>query len=374
MVGGGQRLVSDLMNYAHTWSPSLILLGSLPCGLEDRAAAVVKYDGRYNRPWSLFGTAILLRHVLRSQPTPILHTHGWDADVIGAMATLGTETKQVCHLTVMAEWLSSTAVKHRIRRWITSFLLGRQSTGLVAVSEAVKRHWVTWMPETARAMSVVHNGIDTKEFSALPERPRSGGPIMVGIAARLVTVKGLKDLLDAFAQVCRMQEPVQLHIAGTGPLERALRDRARVLGIADRVFFHGYVDDLPAFYRSIDIYAHPSLSEGLPLGLLEAMVSGLPIVATNVGGTAEAVTHGAEGLLVPARNPQALADALRTLIRDSSLRAAFGRAAHARAIADFSMQRVIREIEATYDRIIQDTVVKESVACRRQESLGKNET
>jgi glycosyltransferase involved in cell wall biosynthesis len=166
---------------------------------------------------------------------------------------------------------------------------------------------------------VVLNGVDTKRFAPADRavaRQAFGlgaNTPVIGVAARLEPVKGVDIALDAFA---RLEPPARLLIAGDGSQMAALVGRAAALGIEGRVDFIGLVNDMPAFFRALDVFCLPSRAEGLPLSLLEAQACGVCVVASDVGGVAAAVGP-LSGILVEGENVEALASALRSALHEA---------------------------------------------------------
>ena len=155
---------------------------------------------------------------------------------------------------------------------------------------------------------VIHNGIDS---DAIVPRVPVTALNQIGIVARLVLRKGHRYLLSAFA---RIKKPsMRLHIFGDGEEENSLREQVRDLGIEGYVVFHGFCSDVPAALRELDLMVMPSLSEGLPMALLEAMAAGVPVMASAVNGIPELIEDGVSGCLVPPGDVDALAEALREL-------------------------------------------------------------
>ncbi len=167
-------------------------------------------------------------------------------------------------------------------------------------------------------------------------------------------MKGLEHLIDAVAELRQIGIRFELRIAGSGSLLDGLKQRASRAGVADEVAFTGHVEDMPAFYHQLDLFVLPSLSEGLPLTVLEAMASGLPVVATNVGGTAEALRDGIDGFVVPPGDVAALISAISRLHESPELRRQMGAAGRARVVAEFSRERVAREVVEVYHRVLED--------------------
>jgi glycosyltransferase involved in cell wall biosynthesis len=176
--------------------------------------------------------------------------------------------------------------------------------------------------------------------------------VAVGTMAHFTPRKAHSDLLEAAALVAPQAPHVRWLWAGEGPLEARMRARARGLGLADRVCFLGYRSDAPRLHRAFDILALPSLAEGLPLVVLEAMASARPCVVTNVSGNPEIVADGATGLLVPPRCPSAMGEALLALARDPDLRARMGEAGRRRVLERFTMERMVELMRDVMDREI----------------------
>jgi glycosyltransferase involved in cell wall biosynthesis len=180
---------------------------------------------------------------------------------------------------------------------------------------------------------------------------RNPSPI-VGTAARLVSVKGLEYLLRAINLVRAEVPQVRLQIAGTGPLRSQLESEARDLGLEGHIDFLGWQPSLEKCFNTWDIFALPSVEEALGMAALEAMASGLPVVATDVGGIPELVAHGTTGWLVPPRDPPSMAARLTRLLRSSEERHRMGAAARERARLQFSPKRMASSIVSLYDSLI----------------------
>jgi glycosyltransferase involved in cell wall biosynthesis len=167
--------------------------------------------------------------------------------------------------------------------------------------------------------------------------------------SRLAPPKDPLTLLDAWDAVPGGH---RLLLAGDGPLRRAVEARIALGGQAGRVQLLGPRDDIPALLRAADIFVLSSRWEGLPLAVVEAMMAGLPVVATAVGGIPETVLHGETGLLVPPGDAHALASALHRLLQDADLRRRMGEAGRQRAMAWFTQQRMVDATIALYRQIL----------------------
>lgn len=208
-------------------------------------------------------------------------------------------------------------------------------------------------------ITTIHNGVEIPA----PGRPRAAIRAELGlptervvgiIAARIDHLKGHDTLLRALALLREreMRPDLTVLIAGDGA-ERASREAlARELGLGpDEVRFLGFRSDVADLLAASDFFVLPSLTEGLPLSVLEAMAHRLPAVATPVGGLPELITPGCNGLLVPVNHPKALADALATLAANAPLRRSYGEAAFQCVNAEFSFERMIQKYEALYHRL-----------------------
>lgn len=196
----------------------------------------------------------------------------------------------------------------------------------------------------AAKLVTVHNGIDLERFAY--SGPRPGGPAVV--VARLIPEKDHPTLLRAAALAAAAEPGFRLEVAGDGPCLADVRALAGALGLGAVVKFLGRVDDVPGLLGRAGLLVLPSWLEGVSLTLLEAMARGLPVVATRVGGNPEVVDDGATGLLVPPRDPPALAAALLAVWRDHDLARRLGRAGRDRAARSFDIRRTVAAYEALY--------------------------
>lgn len=206
------------------------------------------------------------------------------------------------------------------------------STGAAFISEGVKQSFVTGKELFApRHMRVIPNGIDIGAVERAAVGKKAACEILgvspdftiIGCAGRLVPVKGHPYLLRAFRklqpELGKGLPDTRLVLLGGGAEEQKLRDEARSLGISDQVVFAGHRPDVHRLLGAFDVFAMPSLQEGLGLAALEAAAAGIPIVASRTGGLPEIIEHEQTGLLVPPTDVDALADALARVLRDPEL-------------------------------------------------------
>lgn len=230
--------------------------------------------------------------------------------------------------------------RHLLYRRLTSrFLagqvaLGERSTALVAELAGVPLARITTIP------------IGVPDLPLEPPPRPAGGPL-IGSLARLDPIKGIDVLLRAMTEL----EGVSAVIVGDGEARVALVALAQDLGVADRVTFAGWSDRARDYLALLDVYVLASRFEGLPVSVIEAMLAGLPVVASDVGGVADAVRDGETGVLVPPEDPAALAAAIRGVLADRDRMRALGQAGRARALERFGAERMAAEFEALYSEL-----------------------
>lgn len=208
-------------------------------------------------------------------------------------------------------------------------------------------------------VEVIHNGVDVAGAPRGPvaraeSRRRIGADadtLVVGHVGSFYSKKDHTTLVTAFQRVAARLPQVRLVLVGSGPLEDPVRSQVADLRLTERVLFTGSRSDVVELLPGFDVFVLSSSVEGLPVALLEAMAAGVPTVVTRVGGIPEVVEDRESGLLVPPRDPAALADGLLRLLADEALRARMAERARARA-QDFDIRGVVQRVEDVYDRVL----------------------
>lgn len=230
---------------------------------------------------------------------------------------------------------------------------------IVAVSRDTARDVERYLRRRC-PLSVVYNGIPLEDFVIDAERRararaalgiEAGAPV-VGHVAKLIGKKRQADLLAAARIVLDERPDVRFVIAGAGPLRTRLEATAASLGIADRVVFAGFVDDIVGTMASFDVFALSSAHEGLPTVAIESLALAVPVVATAVGGTPEVVDEGVSGHLVPVGQPELLAAGILELLGDEARRRRFGEQGAQIVHERFAIERRTAEIEALYRQLL----------------------
>jgi glycosyltransferase involved in cell wall biosynthesis len=285
----------------------------------------------------------------------ILHVHGYAAADFGRLAARRLGAKLVLHEHFADPRMPAyQAFADRLLSGLTHRAIAvSESTGeFLARERHVPRHLIR----------LIWNGAPLDEFApvgrerALAVRRELGipeGALVVGTVGRLSEQKGHRYLLDAARIVLERAPETRFLLAGDGDLSEALRQQARALGIGDRAVFAGHRSDVPEVLGAIDVLAISSTYEGTPLALFEAMASGKAIVSTAVDGCREVLEDGVTGLLVPPRDPAALAAGLLAALLDGDRRTALGHEAR-RASARYDIRECVAKMEEMYDEVLEN--------------------
>ena len=210
--------------------------------------------------------------------------------------------------------------------------------------------------------TTIHSGIDLNQFN--PENIKGNhkdlrrvlglheDDFVVGSVGRIAPIKGHEYLIQAAPSIVKKIPRAKFLIVGDGPMRYEMEALATQLGLDEQVFFLGMREDVPELLSIMDAFVLPSRNEGMGRALVEAMAMGLPCVATSVGGVPEVVTDGETGLLVPAEEPKALAEAITRLAKDAELSKRLAQAAQRRALSAFGAQTMVNQISAVYQNFI----------------------
>lgn len=309
-------------------------------------------------PWGglvrMFSTVRALAKLIREREVDLLHTHDTRADVIGYLAA---RIAGIPVMTTIYVWFQSTSVRKMRYFEAIDRLFLRHFDGLTAISEATRRQTVAFgfPPES---VETIYSGIDLDKFSgrvdvesvrrSLGARPQDRLMIYV---ARFWPEKAHVALVEALQDVVRAEPRARLVLVGDGPCRAQAQLRARELGIAEHVIFTGIRADVPQILRACEMMVHPSLAEGIALGMQEGMAAGLPVIGTDVDGTPEVILNEQTGLLIPVNDRPALAGAMQRLLADTALARRLGASARTLIETKLSAERVTRQLENTYLRV-----------------------
>ncbi|MDA3936204.1 MAG: glycosyltransferase [Actinomycetota bacterium] len=349
---GAERLTVDL---ARTLDPekfevhiATVRDGALRVHVDEAGIPVHSTGYEFDYRWPLI-VIEMVRYFRRVRPH-VVHTHLLGSDIVGRIAAVLAGVPVIV----------STQHNARPRQWWYHLYLvaaGRFTQATVACSSTVGDFCRIWMKVPPERLFEIDNGVDVEayELSRGPQR----SPVTFGALGSLIAVKGHVYLVDAFARIADELPGSRLIIAGEGAerfeIEQAIAER----GLQDRIVLRGVVRDVPGHLRDVDVFVHSSLSEGLPMAILEAMAAAKPIVATDISVIPHVLADGV-GVIVPPGDADALADAMLDLANDPQRAERMGEAAHERVREDYSLEHSVEQYGAMYKGLLQGSGLADS--------------
>ncbi len=297
--------------------------------------------GRLIRALRLAGSWLKLIGWLRDQHISAILTFTHDSNLLGLPAAwlAGVPSRYGSH---HGRFFSLSAARMCLHAFIIN---SRMADGLVAVSDDTRAQAILEGVQPQR-IQVIMNGVEIpaiaeKRSQAIRHELKMGGKdLLVLNVGRLVAEKGQQVFIQAAARVLAVFPHVFFAIAGDGPLRGVLEEQIKMLGTGDRIRLLGSRADMPDLLAACNVFVLSSITEGLPMALLEAMAAGRAVVSTDVGGIRDAVAGGQHALLVPPGDAQGLAEAIMRLIKGTTLRKDLAAGAQARAREAFSLERM----------------------------------
>jgi sugar transferase (PEP-CTERM/EpsH1 system associated) len=359
-VGGLETLLVDCINRmpADQYRHVVVCLTRSSSFAQRITQADVEVHELHKAPGLGLGTHVDFWKLVRRLRPAILHTYN-----LAAMEYAFTAALAGVPVRVHAEHGRDTSdpqglnPKHNfLRRRMAAFI-----DCYVPVSEDLNQ-WLGRVVRIPAAKTLfIKNGVDTDKYQPAP-RGHDGnrapwGPehFVIGTVARVTDIKHHRGLVEAFirlrALLPEQAANLRLSIIGDGPLLPALREQVAAAGLNDVVWLPGARSDVAQLVAEFSVFALPSLAEGTPVSLLEAMACGLPVVASKVGGIPEVVTEQVEGSLVPPQDVEALAQALARYAQSPSLVSAHGRAGRMRIVQQYSMAAMVNAYTGLYQRL-----------------------
>ena len=352
--GGAERMLIDLAEHVRPqwramigvmkagWLRSHAMTAGIPC---------VMLEGH---GLGDLGVLESLVEAVETHEIAVIHAHEFYMSVIGALLSWVTGVPLV--VTVHGK----SYYPDKRRRRVACRLMAATAATVVTVSDDLYRFFCYTTGTAPSRVRVIYNGIDVQGASPAGEshaalRAAAGiprGARVIGAVGSLYRVKGHLDLIRATPAILAHHPTSHVVILGRGPLHDALAGEAEALGVRDRIHLLGHRDDVKEWFGAMDAFVMPSLSEGLPLSLLEAMAAGLPSVITRVGGMPEVVRDGETGLIVSPGDVAALADRIAFLLGDAGLAVKIGSAARDRVLDQFTVDRMAADYRDLYDQAI----------------------
>jgi sugar transferase (PEP-CTERM/EpsH1 system associated) len=356
-VGGAQtvllRLLTGLDRDRFPPTVACLYNGDATVAQDLRALGIPVTDLGMTAKWRWDALWRFYRLLRRERPA-ILHTWMFHANFVGRI--VGRLARVPIVVTSRRNVNIGGTLREFLNRWTA-----RLGDRVIAVCEMARQAEIERARVSPDKVVTIYNGVDTNEFAALAARAAvrgrrafgipAGAPL-VGAVGRLHRQKGFADLITALAQVREHLPAVWLLLVGDGDLRGDLEAHAQALGLSEVVAFAGLRTDIPEILAGLDLFALPSLWEGLPNVVLEAMAAGLPVAATAVGGTPEVVVDGITGILIPPQDPEVLAQAITRLLRDPGLRYRMGQAGRERVAQRFTVERMVEQTERLYERLL----------------------
>jgi L-malate glycosyltransferase len=351
--GGTERLVVDLVTRLDDSFRTVVCclddVGAWGAELVENGFTVVPM---HRAPGFHPSLGARIARLAQAHGAGIVHCHHYSPYIYGRIASFLDRRLGV----MMTEHGRLSDARPGTKRRLANMIFGRHPGRVFAVSEALKQHMVA--EGFASDIRVIYNGIDLGRAATPTDRAdaRRGlgladDDFVIGTVARLDPVKDLPTLVAAFAGVRALAPRARLVVVGDGPDKAALAAAVDAHRVSDAVQLLGYRADVRSVFPAFDVYVNSSVSEGVSLTILEAMAAGLPVVATGVGGTPEVVVDGSTGVLVPARAPTALADAIGRLYRRPDAGRAMGAAGRARVESCFTIDRMVGDYAREYARL-----------------------
>lgn len=354
-LGGGERialkLAAHLPQYGYRASiltfsadPANPVFESAPCPVY-----LLPLERTYDRT-ALVG-ALALRRFLKQQKIKIVQTFFESSDIwAGFVTKLLSDAKLI--------WSRRDMGILRTRKHEIAYrLMAGLPDAVFAVSDLVRQHCIEEDHIDPDRVQTIYNGLELADWDISSPSVRRGDKVVVTTIANIRHVKGHDIFIRAAAAIAPRFPNVCFSIAG-GVLDKAyfeeLQSMVRGMNLSGRFHFVGSITDLQQQLSTADIFVLPSRSEGFSNAIVEAMAASLPVVATNVGGNAEAVQSGVSGIIVPTEDPEALADAISQLLADPARATAMGIAGKRRVAEKFTTAAMMEQTTATYRRLLKD--------------------
>lgn len=356
-VGGVEH---QLLNVIRHYDRSAI--SPLVCSLSDKGLIGAEIEAMgvevielgllgHTFKWSI---ASELARILKERGIHIVRTHQYHANLYGRLAAILAHTP--C---IVASVHNQYTQDRKPHRRFLNHMLSTHTDALIAVSDAVKSDIVHFDRIAPERVTVIPNGVDTDVFSAA-DRARTRRSLglsddvqVIGSVGRLTDQKGHVHLIEALASIKDSHPNVRALIVGEGPLRDALEASAVELGVHDRVMFAGMRRDIPELLAAMDLYVMPSLWEGMSNALIEAMAAGKPMAVSAIPSFSIMLRDGHDALLVPPKDPCALADALKRLLSDNDLAQRLGSMAKEKAQAEYSIKATVARYTNLYTGILE---------------------
>jgi glycosyltransferase involved in cell wall biosynthesis len=339
-TGGAEKLLLDLIAHLDTERFEIILITMHNRGeLFSHLPAVIHKTYCTANPVTLY-------RILKKERPDVFHSHLWRGDLIGIPIARLAGVKRIFSTKHNVNYFCG--IKNILVPW--DILAMRLASKVIAISKAAKDFYQRNPLYKNVAFEVVSNGVDIKKFSRCHKKNLGeNSAVNILTVATLKRKKGHVHFLEILKRLCDVD--YVWHLVGDGPEKKHIQQKASQLGILDRIKFHGIQEDTLPFYEQADVFALPSLWEGLPLVLIEAMAAGVPVMASEIEATREILEDGKTGMLFDIHNPEESAAKimffLKEILQDAQRRETMAACAKHKA-AQYSIETMARKYTNLY--------------------------
>ena len=357
-TGGLQNGIVNLINNMDTSKfENTICCLTQGGDFEKRLNKNIKVSKMFKKPGNDYQLYIKLIKYLKEIKPTIVHTRNW-AGMDGIIAAKMARVPIIIHGEHGFEITDLTG-QNKKRKFIRKLVLSTMVDKIVTVSKNLKKRLINEIKIKPEKIIHIPNGVDTNKFNIYKKeftRKKFGfkkGEFIIGIVARLDPIKNHKTLISAFKEIVTIHPNTNLAIVGDGSLRNKLENQTYKLGIKDKVIFMGERNDVPEILKTFDVFVLPSLNEGMSNTILEAMATGIPVIASNVGGNPELVIDGRTGFLFPSNDVESLVQKIKTYILHPELKQKHGYNARKRVEEKFSLNQMVRRYEELYLELVE---------------------
>lgn len=355
--GGAENVVLDLVEYFKHKYP--IIIGCLRRGWIYDQLVGKGFSPKVLPTNSGPVDLKLLYHLvqlIKKEKIDLIHSHLFDINFYSSIAAKITAVPHICTEHGDIHHPSKISKKNLVKARILTLC----SQKIIFVSKYTKASFMKISKISEGKSAVIYNGIELHNFHSCIDVKKKRVELglrqeerVVGNVGSLYPVKGQIYLLKAAKIVLQKFPNVKFIFVGRGDLEHKLKEEAKNLNITDHVLFLGFREDIHELLKVMDVFVLPSLSEGLPLSLIEAMACSLPNIASNVGGISEVIDDGLNGFIIPPADPEKLADRITYLLKNTQSASKIGKRALQKVKANFDLQTMINNYSRIYNEITQ---------------------
>jgi len=296
-----------------------------------------------------------IKDIMRNKKIDLVHSQGARADFFTRVAARIVGVSHIlCTVAMPVEGFDIGPLRKKIYRFMDR-LTERYVQCFIVVSDSLKQFLIERRGIPANQIVRIYNGIEVDQYHPGAEygnfRKELGMPQdapLLGAVGRMVWQKGFKYLIQAVRHIAHDAPHARFLLIGEGPLRYHLEKLALNLNQSEKIIFTGFRSDIANLLYSLDLLVVPSLLEGFPMVTLEAMAMAKPIIATNIDGITEQITHGKDGILVPPKDASAISKAIVRVLSDKEASRKMGLAARKKVEQEFSVEKMVRETEQVY--------------------------